>query len=242
MATRPKVYQNYIPPDTGKAYQIAANPDGTSKITDVTAYLQEGDKWSAGDANALWDALEDAGTVLSPVTLTVGGWVGKPNMPLAQSATYDDATGVYTLVFDSLIYAPPMTVAFTVPEAVTAAAAVSIAIDNLTFAMDAVPTWAADDVVSLELSDDGSVYTATESTTSYETESPFSHPIDKDFITENTKIDLAAGPDILQQLLDDGVEALIAANDNGNAQVIALGSHPSVDIQIQATFTEVVQK
>ena len=55
---RPKTYQNFVPPDTGKAYQISANADGTSQITDVTEYVTEGDNWSATDANKVWDQFE----------------------------------------------------------------------------------------------------------------------------------------------------------------------------------------
>ena len=57
--TRPKEYKNFVPPDTGKAYQISGNADGTSKITDVTQYLSEGDTWTAADANMIWDELEN---------------------------------------------------------------------------------------------------------------------------------------------------------------------------------------
>jgi len=55
---RPKTYRNYVPPDEGKSYSISSNPNGTSKITDVTKYLQQGDDWTANDANAVWDELE----------------------------------------------------------------------------------------------------------------------------------------------------------------------------------------
>lgn len=59
MPTRPKTYRNFVPPAEGKAYQISANPDGSSKISDVTQYLEVGDNWSAADANQIWEALED---------------------------------------------------------------------------------------------------------------------------------------------------------------------------------------
>lgn len=58
--TRPKTYKNFVPPDTGKAYQITGNPNGTSKITDVTEYISEGDNWTAADANMIWDGIEEA--------------------------------------------------------------------------------------------------------------------------------------------------------------------------------------
>lgn len=71
MITRPKTYENYVPPASGKAYQITASPDGTSKITDVTQYLQTGDPWGAGDANAVWNAIM-AG-VIFPATHSKSG-------------------------------------------------------------------------------------------------------------------------------------------------------------------------
>ena len=63
-----KTYKDFIPPDTGKVYSITANPDGTSKISDVTKYLQKGDTWGAADANALWDAVEDVGGINATAT------------------------------------------------------------------------------------------------------------------------------------------------------------------------------
>ena len=60
MATRPKNYQNYVPPADGRKYRITENSDGTVKITDATEYLAVGDPWTAADGNAIWDALEES--------------------------------------------------------------------------------------------------------------------------------------------------------------------------------------
>lgn len=60
MATRPKTYQNYVPPAGGRKYRITENADGTVTINDATEYLTVGDPWTAADGNLIWDALEDA--------------------------------------------------------------------------------------------------------------------------------------------------------------------------------------
>ena len=46
-----KTFVDQVPPETGRKYSIAANPDGTSSITDVTQYIQQGTAWGASDAN-----------------------------------------------------------------------------------------------------------------------------------------------------------------------------------------------
>lgn len=67
MIVRPKLYKNFVPPETGKAYRISSNSDGSSSITDVTAYVSEGDNWTASDANMIWDALVGNGDESIPV-------------------------------------------------------------------------------------------------------------------------------------------------------------------------------
>lgn len=57
-----KTYKDYVAPSSGRRYKITANTDGSSSITDVTVYSQQGDQWGAADANALWAAM-DEGTV-----------------------------------------------------------------------------------------------------------------------------------------------------------------------------------
>ena len=46
-----KTFVDQVPPETGRAYRFTANPDGTTKIEDVTEYVQEGTAWGAADAN-----------------------------------------------------------------------------------------------------------------------------------------------------------------------------------------------
>lgn len=44
-----KIYQDALPPETGRAYQIIDNEDGTKKIEDVTKYEQEGSTFGSSD-------------------------------------------------------------------------------------------------------------------------------------------------------------------------------------------------
>lgn len=87
---RPKIYKNFVPPDTGKVYQISGNADGTSRITDVTPYISEGDNWTAADANMIWDELEksasDESVVLKTGSTMTGPLIagGEQTLSLAQ--------------------------------------------------------------------------------------------------------------------------------------------------------------
>ena len=54
-----KTYKDYVAPASGRRYKITANTDGSSSITDVTVYSQQGDQWGAADANALWAAMDE---------------------------------------------------------------------------------------------------------------------------------------------------------------------------------------
>lgn len=96
--TRPKEYKNFVPPDTGKAYRISGNADGTSKITDVTQYLFEGDTWTAADANMIWDELEN---VITDDEKGVAGGVASLNAngKLVQMPTAADVGAAPTTMF-----------------------------------------------------------------------------------------------------------------------------------------------
>lgn len=67
-----KVYKDFIPPASGRVYSITAVGDGTSRIEDVTQYIQEGDTWGAGDANNKSDI-----SIRTSVTLEPGSWQGE---------------------------------------------------------------------------------------------------------------------------------------------------------------------
>ncbi|MEG1074533.1 MAG: hypothetical protein RSC73_01000 [Ruthenibacterium sp.] len=45
-------YKDFIAPTAGRKYNIAAEPDGSSKISDITQYQQTGDQFGANDINA----------------------------------------------------------------------------------------------------------------------------------------------------------------------------------------------
>ncbi len=89
MSKRPKVYKNFVAPESGKVYQITAQTSGTSKIEDVTAYLEQGDTWSAGDANHLWDAVEEAARQ-SSVSIVASQWTGTDS-PFTQVVTIENS-------------------------------------------------------------------------------------------------------------------------------------------------------
>ncbi len=70
-----KVYTDQIPPETGRKYRISGNADGTSSITDVTEYLQEGTPWGAADANEVYSAAQTAVELAQSALQTTGGEV-----------------------------------------------------------------------------------------------------------------------------------------------------------------------
>lgn len=108
-----KTFVDQIPPETGRKYSIAANPDGTSRITDVTAYEQEGTAWGAADANQAMrkedydpdgtlatDGIASATALSSKAaktqeltaTLTAANWTGA-SAPFTQSISMPGVVG-----------------------------------------------------------------------------------------------------------------------------------------------------
>lgn len=59
--------------DGARKYRLTTNPDGTTGITDLTTYTQEGDRYGANDINATNEAVNK---LLEPrtLTLTAAGW------------------------------------------------------------------------------------------------------------------------------------------------------------------------
>jgi hypothetical protein len=57
--------------------------------------------------------------------------------------------------------------------------------------------------------------------------------------TANSKIDLQPNNMVLTQLINDNVSALYVENNDGVFIVYAIGSFPTVDLNIQITITEV---
>lgn len=96
MAT--KTFYDQIPPADGRKYSIQANPDGTSSITDITDYQQQGTPWSAEDANHVYELSEGAmpktGGVFSDIVRFYG-----PNYPqLGFMTVTNNSGGLYFAV------------------------------------------------------------------------------------------------------------------------------------------------
>ena len=57
--------------------------------------------------------------------------------------------------------------------------------------------------------------------------------------TANSTVDLQPDATTINQMAEDGTEALYIANDNGTLTAYAVGEKPTVELTIQATVTEV---
>lgn len=57
-------FKDQIPPEGGRKYRITENPDGTSGISDVTEYQQEGTPFGAKEAMELYDGIVPPGAVI----------------------------------------------------------------------------------------------------------------------------------------------------------------------------------
>lgn len=68
---------------------------------------------------------------------------------------------------------------------------------------------------------------------------PYTQTVTVSGATANSKIDLQPTAAQLQQLIDDGVQALYISNDNGTLTAYALGAAPTEALTLQCTLTEV---
>ena len=59
-------------------------------------------------------------------------------------------------------------------------------------------------------------------------------------ITANSKVDLQPTADQIAQLIEDGVQALYIANNNGTLTAYAVGAETSAAMTVQCTVTEVI--
>ena len=57
-------FKDQIPPEGGRKYRITENPDGTSGISDVTEYQQEGTPFGAKEVMELYDGIVPPGAVI----------------------------------------------------------------------------------------------------------------------------------------------------------------------------------
>ena len=69
-------FKDQIPPEGGRKYRITENPDGTSGISDVTEYQQEGTPFGAKEAMELYDGIVPPGAVIPYAGSSApGGWL-----------------------------------------------------------------------------------------------------------------------------------------------------------------------
>lgn len=72
-------------------------------------------------------------------------------------------------------------------------------------------------------------------------ESPYSQEVEVNGINVNTKIDIELSADQIQHFLaEDKDIAFKAENDGGVVTIYAIGNHPGIDLEFQATLTGVV--
>ena len=82
-----KVFQDQIPPAGGRKYQISANSDGSSNITDITQYQQDGTPLTAEFLNGLQDGTYPVGKADKLATARMIGsasFDGSADITLAQ--------------------------------------------------------------------------------------------------------------------------------------------------------------
>lgn len=70
-------------------------------------------------------------------------------------------------------------------------------------------------------------------------ENPYTQSVTLTGITAQSKVDLQPDATVLAALIDDGVNALYIANDNGSLTAYAVGAAPKADMTVQATVMEV---
>lgn len=87
--------------DGARKYRIAANPDGTSNITDATEYTQEGDRFGANDINATNAAVNHLNHT-AEVNLTTAGWTGS-SAPYVQTVNVPGVTAEMEAVLVSAL-------------------------------------------------------------------------------------------------------------------------------------------
>ena len=70
---------------------------------------------------------------------------------------------------------------------------------------------------------------------------PFTQSVSTSYTTTNkTVVDIQPDPDIVAQLIKDGVSEIIIKNNNGALTAYAFGATPSTALTIQVLFSEVI--
>jgi hypothetical protein len=97
-----KVFQDQIPPSGGRKYQISANSDGSSNITDITKYQQDGTPLTAEFLNGLQDGTYPVGKADKLATAHKIGsadFDGSADITLEQiGITYEQTTVIFSSV------------------------------------------------------------------------------------------------------------------------------------------------
>lgn len=75
---------------------------------------------------------------------------------------------------------------------------------------------------------------------SWEGSGPYTQTVTVPGVTANSEVSFRPNATQLQQLIDDGVQALYVENDNGTCTAVAVGAAPSVAMTIIAEVAEVV--
>lgn len=95
-----KVFQDQIPPAGGRKYQISANADGSSNITDITQYQQDGTPLTAEFLNGLQDGTYPVGKADKLTTARKIGsadFDGSGDITLAQMGAAASALNIVSL-------------------------------------------------------------------------------------------------------------------------------------------------
>lgn len=69
--------------------------------------------------------------------------------------------------------------------------------------------------------------------------SPYSQGVSITGGTATTQVDIQADDTVIQQMLDDGTNAIYIANNNGTFTAYAVGEKPTADLSVQVTVYEV---
>lgn len=69
--------------------------------------------------------------------------------------------------------------------------------------------------------------------------SPYSQGVSITGGTATTQVDIQADATAIQQMLDDGTNAIYIANNNGTFTAYAVGEKPTADLSIQVTVYDV---
>ena len=69
--------------------------------------------------------------------------------------------------------------------------------------------------------------------------SPYSQGVSITGGTATTQVDIQADDTVIQQMLDDGTNAIYIANNNGTFTAYAVGEKPTADLSVQVTVYDV---